>query len=104
MRTLRHRDAHVPGLLVAEAEAVPAQLELDRIPQRRAADHLHVRPVAETHLQQSSADFRIAADGDDAAAAADAKLIKVAGPRIAAVVACGKGTCFLHPSRIRRSD
>jgi hypothetical protein len=56
---------HVLGLLVAEAEAVTAKAELDRIAQRRPPDDFDGGSIAKAHLQQPAAEFAFAGDGDD---------------------------------------
>jgi hypothetical protein len=62
---------HVTRLFVAKAQAIPAEPELDRVTQRRAADGLDVRPVAEPHFQKPPAQLAIAADRHNLPAAAD---------------------------------
>jgi hypothetical protein len=68
-----HRDHHVLGLLIAKGEAVAAEAELDRIAQRSSADHFNLRPVAEAHFQQATADIGIAAHGYNLPAATNAQ-------------------------------
>ena len=65
-------------LLFSQGQMIPAQTELNRIAQRRAADDLYVSTVAEAHFQQTPAKLYVAADGKDAASAADAELVEVA--------------------------
>ncbi|CAN5518593.1 hypothetical protein BH09PLA1_BH09PLA1_25680 [soil metagenome] len=67
------------GLLVAEGKEVAAKTEFNRIAKRRAADDFDARTVAEAHLKQTPFDFRIAADGNDAAATPDTQLAEKAG-------------------------
>jgi len=69
----------VACLLVAERETVPAQPEFDRIAERRAAEHLNVRAVTETHLKQTTFELSIAANLDDPPTAACAHAIQFAG-------------------------
>jgi len=57
---------------------IPAQAELNRIAQRRSADDFYVSAVAKAHFQQTPAKLDVAADGKNAASAADAKLVEVA--------------------------
>ena len=77
---------HVLRLLVAQRKTVAAKAELDRIAQGGAPDHFYAGAVAEAHFQKAPADFRVAADGDDAAAASDAQGVERTGRRVAAVI------------------
>jgi hypothetical protein len=68
----------MPRLFFPKGQMVPAQAELDRIAQRGAADNFYMSAVAEAHLQQPAPKLDIAANGQNAAAAADAKLVEAA--------------------------
>src|SRR5205823_3442710 len=93
---LSRDNLNVAGLLIAQRQAVATQAELDGVAQRRPPEDLDAGAVAEAHLQQPAADFRIAADGDHAAAAADAKLVQAASADVAAVVTPCRVASFLH--------
>jgi hypothetical protein len=86
------RNSNVSGLFISQRKTISPQTKLDGITQRRAAEHFHLRVVAEAHLQESPAQFRIAAHTDDVSAAADAKLVQAAGFRIRAGAAGFKPT------------
>ena len=75
---------------------IAAEAEFDRIAHGRPADHLHLGAIAKTHFQQTPADFRIAANGENMTLAAHPKLIQAARFRCAAMVASREITRFLH--------
>lgn len=87
---------HVPGLFFPEAQVVAAQAEFDRIAHRRPANDLDARAVAKAHLQQPTAEIRIATDGEDAPVTPDPELVQATGLRRVAVVTSRKTTCLLH--------
>jgi hypothetical protein len=89
-------NANMLRLLIPQRKAITAESELDRIAQRRPTQHFHLRVIAKAHLEQSTAQFRIAADANDVAAAAIAKLIQSAGLGIRALLARLKTTWLLH--------
>ena len=70
------RDSDVLRLFLAEAQAIPAQAEFDRITERRPADKFDAGGVAEAHFEQSSAEFAVAGDVDDARLAALLKTVE----------------------------
>jgi hypothetical protein len=80
---------------------IPAKAELNRIAQRRSADDFNMRAIAKTHFQQPATKLHIPADGENAASAADAKLIEATGFRRAAMVTGGKIAGF-HDNCSRR--
>ena len=61
--------------------------ELDRVAEGRPAYDLYVGAAGEAHFQEPAAKLDIASDGNDIAAATDAKLVEPAGAWIAAVIA-----------------
>jgi hypothetical protein len=69
---------NVPGLLVAQRQAVAAKPELDWIAQRRPADYLDVGAIAKSHLQEPAPKLDIAADVDNPPAATGAQAIQIA--------------------------
>jgi hypothetical protein len=66
------------SLLVAKGKMISAEPKFDWIAQRSAANHLNLRSIAEPHLQQPPAKFRIAPHGNDESAATDPQLIQSA--------------------------
>jgi hypothetical protein len=97
---LRRRNRHVTSLIATEREMVATQTKLDRIAHRRPADDLDLDAVAESHLQQPTTDFRIAADGNDAAFATDAELIEAAGLGAPGMITGGISAGFFHDFHI----
>ncbi len=87
---------NVLGLLVAERQAVSTKAKLDRITQGRPADHFDAGTIAETHLKQASANFRIAPNGYDASAATNAQLVEATAAWVATMVTASEITCLLH--------
>jgi hypothetical protein len=87
-------------LFFTQGKTIAAQPELNRVAQRRSPDHLYVSAAGEAHFQQAPAKIDIAADGDDAAAATDAKLIQPAGARAAAMPAGEIAGLWLHVSEV----
>jgi hypothetical protein len=70
---------HTLGLLIAQREAISSQAEFDGIAQGRAADDFDLCSVTEAHFEQTAAQVRVAADGDDPAAATDAQAVQATG-------------------------
>jgi hypothetical protein len=97
------RDAHVPGLFVAERQVVAAQTKLNRISERGAADDFNFGAVAEPHLKKAAAKLGIASDGGDAALTANAHLIEAARFEGSRMIAGRKVTGFFHKSRLQRT-
>jgi hypothetical protein len=95
-RRLSLRNLYKPRLFISERQMVSAQPELDRIAQGRPANDFDVRAVAEAHLQQTATNVKVAADGNDKPAAADAQLVQGAGFRRPAMITTRKVTCLLH--------
>jgi hypothetical protein len=75
---------------------IPAQAEFNRVAQRSSANNLYVRTVAETHLQEPTADIRLTAYRKDAPAAADTQLVQTASLGTATMITSGKRTSLLH--------
>src|SRR5258708_14721577 len=95
-RLLVRHDAHVPGLLFAEAQVISTEAEFNRVAERRPANNLDKGAVAETHLKEAAAEVGIAADGDDASVTADPELVQATGLGRSAVVTTCKTTRLLH--------
>ncbi len=87
----------MPRLLIPERQVIPAQTKFNRIAQRCPADDLNTGAVAEAHLKESTAQFRVAANAYDAPFAADAQLIQRARLRRAVVIANTHVTGLVHP-------
>src|SRR5262249_44135664 len=72
----RHPDAEPGRLIAAQAEAVVAQPNFQRIAQRRDADDFHFRAFEEAHLQESLHQCVTAHDRFDGRPLADAQLVE----------------------------
>jgi hypothetical protein len=83
---LTHGNLNKLRLFIAEGQEVSTQAELDWITEGCAANDLDGRTVAEAHLEQSAAKLGIAANGDNASAAADAQTVQRASLRRTAVI------------------
>jgi hypothetical protein len=68
-------DLHVPGLFFAEGQVIAAEAEFNRVAQRRPANDLDLGAVAKAHLQQPTANLRIATNGKHMPFAPDAELV-----------------------------
>jgi hypothetical protein len=93
---LSENDFYVHGLIGTEGQVVAAEAELDRVTQRSAANDFHLGPVAESHFQQPTANFGIAAHGKNGPLTANAELVEGAGFRRLTVIASRKFATFLH--------
>jgi glycine cleavage system aminomethyltransferase T len=84
------------GLIGPKGEGIAAEAVLDRVAQRGAADDFNGGAVAEAHLEEAATDVGVAADGDDAPAAADAQVVEATGVDRTGMVARGKVAGLLH--------
>ena len=92
----RRHDMDVPGLFVTKAQMIAAEAELNRIAQRCSPDNFDTGAVAEAHLQQATAQFRISPHRKHAPPATDAEAVEAARFWRPTVTARRKITCLLH--------
>ncbi len=92
---MRH-NLHMGGLLITQRKAIAAHLERDRIAQRRPPQNFHRRPIAKPHLQQSTANFIGAANGNHMAMAPHGELVEGTSGFGSDVRATSEVTGLLH--------
>ena len=86
----------VAGLIRTEGERIATEAVLDRVAERGAVNDFDGGAVAEAHFEEAVADVGVAADGDDAPAAADAEVVKTTGVDRTGMVARRKVAGLLH--------
>jgi hypothetical protein len=83
-------------LVRTQGERIPAEAVLDRVAERCAANDFDGRAVAEPHLEETTADVRVTADGNDAPATADAEVVQTTSVDRTGMVARRKVAGLLH--------
>ena len=73
---IERRQRHFRSVGGPEAQQVAAQADLQRVAERRAADHLDPRAREQAHLHEPAADTAVAVDAVDDAALANRQLIE----------------------------
>jgi hypothetical protein len=68
----------MPGLFIAEGQAVSAEAEFDGVPKGSATHDFNLSTVTEAHFKETPAKLAVAAYGDDPPATTHAQTIKPA--------------------------